>query len=126
MGGIVGKAGIFGFLENLRNFYERADIESENWRVFVAAWWEKFQDQEIGVSQLCDLLEDVDPPTSLGRGSERSQKSKLGHELKRARDRRFSIEIPPGDHAEVRLEPGKAYRRASQWRLVRSERGGDV
>ena len=46
------------FLENLAEFYESADAEGGAWRAFVAEWWQRHRDAEVGVA---DLYEIVDP-----------------------------------------------------------------
>ena len=40
VGGILEQAGIEGFLANRDELYRNVDTESEEWRAFVAAWWE--------------------------------------------------------------------------------------
>jgi len=90
LGGILGVARIQGFLGNLEDFYERADAEGQAWREFTAAWWERFGSEAQRVADLqalChedDLLADV-----RGDGTDRSQQTRLGQALLRARDRVF-------------------------------------
>jgi hypothetical protein len=107
MGGILKVAGIPAFLDNLPMFYERADAESEQWRAFVAAWWTRFGDEPVGVAKLYELVDDAG--IDLGKGSDRSQKTRLGNHLKRSRDRRYG---------DLRLESAGSANGAALWRLV--------
>ena len=98
MGGLLDVAGVAGFLDNRTNFYERADAESGAWRLFLGSWWDRHHDAEVGVSDLwrmlvpeSDQIEAVEPPCDLGRGSEKSQRTRLGIALARMVDRRFSV-----------------------------------
>ena len=52
MGGILENAGIEGFLGNLAEFYEVADVEGACWALFVEKWWEKFDQKAVGVGEL--------------------------------------------------------------------------
>ncbi len=111
VGGALRVAGIPGFLENTKDFYEESDAEGAAWRVFIAAWWEQFAGREVGVSDLWWLLSPefgdlIDLP--IGDGSERSQKSRLGHLLKEMRDRQFGA---------WRLVRGTEKRGTQRWRL---------
>jgi len=116
MGGILDAADIPGFLENLVDFYDQADVYGALWRAFVAAWWEKFQDQEVGVSDLF-VLADRDVSLDLGNGNERSQQTRLGLLLRQRRDRRYQIEV---DDQVVHLQIALAgtRQRANQWQLI--------
>lgn len=108
IGGILQHAGIAGFLENLMNFYEAADVEGETWRQMVEAWWEKFGSEKVGANQLFELALEIDS-LDLGKGGERSQKTTFGRRLAKQRDR-----VIGGRRI---VTAGKS-RRASQWMLV--------
>jgi hypothetical protein len=84
MAGILKTADIRGFLENLDEFYNASDAEGAVWTGFISAWAERFGEMEITSSDLFTVADSLD----LGTGSERSQKTKLGKILSRARDRR--------------------------------------
>ena len=108
IGGILEYAGISGFLANALEFYDTADIEGTIWRQFVNAWWEKFRDQPVKVSDLFPLAVELDG-FDLGKGAtERAQKTAFGMKLARQRDRIF------GDY---RIEAAGTYQRAQMWRL---------
>lgn len=102
IGGILAHAGVSGFLGNLEEFYEASDTEGETWRVFIKAWWWNFLDRAVGVADLFETAQDLDPPLPLGDGGERSQKTRLGKHLAGMRDRHFVVQLEDGEH-EFRL-----------------------
>jgi phage/plasmid primase-like uncharacterized protein len=89
IGGILEFSGITGFLKNASELYEASDAEAKIWRVFVAAWWERFAGKSIGVSELFGVATGLDEGFDLGDKSERSQKIRLGKLLGKMRDRQF-------------------------------------
>ncbi len=90
MGGILGVAGISGFLQDLDKVYETADAEGEIWREFVQAWWEGFRDEPQRVADLNTLCDEMGLMTSIRRdGVLPSQVTRLGQALQGARDRIF-------------------------------------
>jgi hypothetical protein len=116
MGGILAHAGVEGFLGNLPTFYERADREGEAWREFIRAWWLRFVDAEVGVAELFRILDSGEVELDLGTGSERSQKSRLGREIQRQRDRRFG---------DLTIEFSRSYQGVARYRLVKVGTGGE-
>ncbi|MGB9618777.1 MAG: toprim domain-containing protein, partial [Armatimonadota bacterium] len=108
VGGILQHAGIPGFLSNLLEFYEAADIEGAMWRQIVDAWWEKFGSEKVGVNDLFDLVSEIDT-IDLGKGGERSQKTVLGRRLGQQRDRVIG---------EYRIVSAGKCKRISQWMLA--------
>lgn len=114
IGGVLGVAGIPGFLGNLDDLYEASDAEGALWRDFVGAWWERFTDREIGVSDLYQLVQDRDIALPLGKGSEQSRRIRLGKQLAKMRDRVFQIEDGPS----VTLLAGSLRSNAKMWRLA--------
>ena len=92
IGGILEVAGVPGFLANRDRFYSRADRETEGWRGLIAAWWERYGSSAVGVKDLFVLLDEVEAPVPLGRGGDRSQRTRLGDALRGAVDRRFTID----------------------------------
>ena len=113
MGGILEIAGVEGFLANRERFYDRADREAAAWSTFIGAWLEKWGDADVGAKDLWELLEHVDPPSDLGRGNERSQRTRLGAVLASAVDRRYTI-----DGRQLRIASAGSRNRAAQYRLV--------
>lgn len=109
IGGILEVAGIKGFLGNLNDLYEKSDAEGAVWRGFVIAWWDKFESQEVGVSELFELAGALDEPPELGKGSEKSQRTRLGREMVKMRDRQFG---------DLRIVLAGERKRAKKWRLI--------
>lgn len=94
LGGVLKAAGIAGFLENLQELYKRADSETEEWRSFVAAWWQKHSDAPVKTGDLWPLVDEAGLMPSIFRtakedASERSLKTRLGAALAKQRDRRY-------------------------------------
>jgi 5S rRNA maturation endonuclease (ribonuclease M5) len=108
IGGILDVAGIPGFLGNLEEFYERADVEGAQWRTFVSTWWEEHQDAEIGVAELFDKADDI---FDLGAGNDKSRKTRMGKMLGSVEGRVFD---------NLRIERGSKKQRATLWRLHRT------
>ena len=89
-GGIFQVVGIPGFLENLQDMYQSVDTDGESWREFVAAWWEEYKSEPIKVIELNDLCDRVGLLVGVrGDGTFRSQETRLGHSLRKHRDRIF-------------------------------------
>jgi len=75
---------------HLEELYEAADAEGKEWREFIAAWWEKYQNLQVDVGQLLDLATQRELLGSVvGDKGQRSQRIRLGRALGAARDRRF-------------------------------------
>ncbi|MBZ5622141.1 MAG: hypothetical protein LAQ69_25945 [Acidobacteriia bacterium] len=90
VGGILGVAGIEGFLANLDQLYDQADQDGQKWREFTTAWWEAFGDTEKQVSDLNGFCEQRGLMLEIrGNGQPRSQQVRLGNALSRCRDRLF-------------------------------------
>lgn len=98
LGGILHVGGVVGFLANRTRFYARADVETTNWHSFLAAWWAGHGASPVAVKDLWPLIETeaVASPVDLGRGNERSQRTRLGMALRGIVGRRFAPEsLPP-------------------------------
>jgi hypothetical protein len=90
IGGILNIAGVSGFLANLDQLYEAADVEGQAWREFTATWWQAFRDLPKKVSELNQFCEERELMLRLrGDGSARSQQIRLGNALSSCRDRSF-------------------------------------
>jgi hypothetical protein len=128
-GGILGVAGVPGFLANLDEFYEDSDAEGAALREFIQAWWGRHNDHSVGVTDLYKLAENDATQISLGDGTERSQRIRLGKLLGQMRGRVYAIEVTDeldlegvntveGCHTlKVRVERGSKSRRAQNWHL---------
>ena len=117
IGGILNVGEIPGFLRNLSEFYEQADAESGMWGDFIARWWGKYGDAEVGTSDLYLLVapSNADPiDLGLGDGNERSQKTRMGKHLGKVRDRQFG---------EYRIVQSGKRQGAQFWRLVSTGTG---
>jgi hypothetical protein len=90
MGGVLKVAGIDGFLDNLAEFYATADVESAAKRGFLCAWLDRHDDSEVGTAELFPIA--ISSELNLGDKGDRSQKTRLGKELGRLRDMRFSLD----------------------------------
>ena len=108
MGGILGVAGIPGFLTNLHEFYDASDAEGAVLHRFVIAWWEAFQDQEVASSDLFPIAQEIDG-LDLGRGADHSQKIIFGKHLGRMRDRVIG---------NYRVVQGRIVHKTVTWRLL--------
>lgn len=113
MGGILGCAGISGFLGNIIEFYEKADAEGATFRQFVGIWWQRHGGSEVAVSELWTLVSEADIPLPIGDGNERSQRTRLGILLSKNRDRQFD---------GLRITEGEGRKGANTWKLVESDR----
>lgn len=136
MGGILGNAGIPGFLENMSEMQAGVSPKVQSWLAFLAAWWLNFREPWDGATAACpepdatkpvgakDLFSIADKAQlALGEGSERSQSIRLGNQLAASRDRVFSIDVSPDGAREpdlrtVRLELSGSAKRAAQYRLA--------
>jgi hypothetical protein len=114
VGGILGNAGIEGFLEDTEKLYEEADSEGQAWREFVTAWWALHGDAWVATADLLRLASERDLlGVVVGDKSERSRLIRLGRALSAARDRHFG---------GYRLDVGRnANTKAAQYRLLSAE-----
>jgi len=118
MGGILGNAGVPGFLEKLEDFYEQADTQGTSWRAFVLLWWERFADGDKGVADLWPLAQEAG--LDLGDGQERGARIRLGKLLMQNRDRVFELDSKNGP-IRLRCQRGRTVNRAALWSLDRLE-----
>lgn len=118
VGGILQAAGIGGFLANREELYRSVDAESEEWRAFVAAWWDEHGAAAVQVADLMPLVRDRDLIPSVFASArddagERALKTRLGRALSQRRDRSFGrfriVSLGRDAHFKValyRLEEG--------------------
>jgi hypothetical protein len=116
IGGILEAAGIGGFLENREELYARTDAETEEWRLFVGAWWEAHSETPVKARDLYALCRDRDLLPSIFAGakddaSDRALTTRLGLALRQRRDRCFGdlvVRSQTDSHQKAtmyRLEP---------------------
>ncbi|HPS02826.1 MAG TPA: hypothetical protein PLA90_14905, partial [Candidatus Sumerlaeota bacterium] len=94
LGGILGAAGIEGFLGSLEDLYAEADDDSLMWSEFISAWWETYGPKDIPVGDLARfcVAHDLMTPIVEGVGSvggPRAGTIRLGKALAQSRDRVF-------------------------------------
>jgi hypothetical protein len=118
MGGVLGVAGVKGFLGNLDDILAAADGEGLAWRAFVGVWWDRHGTAMVSTSDLLGAALVTDPPLPLGSGGDHSRRICLGKALGRMRDRVFRL-----DSATVRVEAVGIRHQAQRWRLVRIQDG---
>ena len=97
IGGILGAAGIDGFLGNLDEMYSAADTEAIEWEVFLAAWHRRHGEDPVTVATLAEQCGPRGPlhealpddlAEALGKSSA-SFKAKLGRALGKRAGTRF-------------------------------------
>lgn len=111
IGGILECARIPGFLGNLKEFYEEADAEGRDIRLFIQVWWENLKDQIVGVKELYKLIKDEEIPLYLGRAtSEQGERIYLGQRiLQKIKGRQFD---------EIRVESAGTHKHLQQYQLI--------
>ena len=108
IGGILEAADIPGFLANLHQFYEAADLEGAIWRTFVADWWASFSSKTVTVADLFSLARKNDDFELAGK-SDRAKKISFGKQLARQRDRVLG---------GYRIAQAGKVRHAATWKLI--------
>jgi hypothetical protein len=110
MGGILHIAGIEGFLDNLHDLYTEADTEGEEWRAFIAVWWEQLGTSEVGVSELFGYAEMLGLlGEQIGSGNDRASRTRFGSLLRSKTDRIY---------AGKRIQLCRTVQRLKKYRLV--------
>ena len=103
IGGILEVCGLPGFLENENELTTRDD-HALGWSALVAEWWSLHQTSLVSIDNLHEIIVrnaelEVAFSGTLGQGLDRSQKRKLGEELRRVEGRVFGswrVEIVVG------------------------------
>ena len=60
VGGMLGVAGVKGFLSNRDQLYDEADHETQEWRAFAEAWWKHCQDKPTTAKTLLEVATEND------------------------------------------------------------------
>jgi len=82
MAGVLGTAGVEGFLANYRDVYESVSQDVGDWLTFLEAWYEAHGGQPVLVKALLDLARQRELMGEvLGDGNDVSQRTKLGKAL---------------------------------------------
>jgi hypothetical protein len=113
VGGVLAVAGLDGFLTNADALYETADLEGQEHRAFIAAWWGAHGETKCTAAELVQL----EPlPSRVADGKDTGRTRRLGNLLASLRDRHFRV--PHGESTwAVRLEQAGDRDRAALWRL---------
>jgi hypothetical protein len=113
MGGVLGVAGIPGFLGNVSVVSETADPAEVAFRGLVELWWDRLETREAGVSDLWLMMSAFAPDLlialDLGDRNEAARKTQLGLRLNRYRDRVFD---------GLKLVLARQLQGANRWKLV--------
>ena len=120
VGGVLGVAGVDGFLGNLDRMYEQADMETPVWTSFLEAWRVHFGGQEVTAAAVIEAtagqapsqvrLRDTLPDEVADAKPERRSRA-LGTALAHREDRRYG---PSG----LRVVRAGTEQRAVRWRVV--------
>jgi putative DNA primase/helicase len=125
IGGILEAVGISGFLGNLTDFYESANIEEDARKAFIAAWLEKHEEEPKRTSDLFEIATSNEVLLPLGDSKNpKSQMTRLGLEIKKMQDQVFTIDCEEGVSKTVVVEKSKTkIQNCTSWKLsVRSTR----
>jgi len=88
MGGILGVAGVKGFLGNRDEMWDAADAEGQEWSALMGRWWQQHRELPVTAREVSTLLRDGLLLTHLWAGRpELSGLQRIGHALKAHRDR---------------------------------------
>ena len=119
IGGVLNFIRLPGFLGNLIDFYDSANIETESNKAFVAAWLKKHKEETVKTSELFDIATHGDVMLPLGDSkSERSQMTRLGLEIKKMQDQVFCIDCGDGILKTVVVEKAKKkIENCASWQL---------
>jgi putative DNA primase/helicase len=113
MGGILGIAGLPGFLTNMANFRDTADAEGVAIRGFLTAWWEKHESRRLPVATLYTLAKESD--LDIEGKTDRGSRTRLGKLLGALKDRRYRL----GDGVTVAVQYDGLVEGITHWKLVR-------
>lgn len=90
MGGILGVAGVSGFLEGRERLHAEADKETTEWAALCEAWWSTFSERPIAARELFDILKDRHLLLDVWGGrTQQGALQRIGHALGSRRDRVF-------------------------------------
>lgn len=114
MHGILGFAGIEGFLDNSRDLYEQLDPQRQAWLAFIAAWWRDSKDRPVTTADLYQIATASQLLDGLVSGDdELAKKSRLGWAMRQRVDQIF------GKHQIKRVAAGGSQK--PEYRLERVE-----
>lgn len=87
--GVLAYAGIGGFLENLVEMHQKADVDGKAWALFLETWYQKFGTEAFTIKQLLEKLDKdpgfadtlPDPMATWYQEQVKSLKNKIGKHL---------------------------------------------
>lgn len=98
LAGMLSTAGVAGFLDNLDELHDGADVETAGWLRLLSLWRDHFNDHPIRVAELADLIatagDGFEPPPSIAAAlgyarDSGTRNTRLAAKLKAIADRRF-------------------------------------
>jgi putative DNA primase/helicase len=114
LGGVLTVAGVDGFLGNLGEFYQDADLEGAEIRDFLAAWWTAHAEGRVTAADLVTLDALPGRVAEAGKGrDDRGRPRRLGNLLSGLRDRIYRLP----DGLTVRVEKAGEAQHLARWRL---------
>jgi putative DNA primase/helicase len=113
IGGVLAVAGLDGFLANAEDLYASADLEGQEHRAFISAWWAAHAETRCTAAELVQLEA---LPTHVVDGKDTGRTRRLGNLLAALRDRCFQV-LDGETRRTLRLEYAGDQRRAALWRL---------
>lgn len=88
IGGILGEAGVYGFLSDIRERRERPDREALEWRALCEAWWGRYGMRAVTAGDVLRVAQEGNLLADLWIGrSELAAQQRMGRELALRRDR---------------------------------------
>jgi putative DNA primase/helicase len=114
VGGVLAVAGFEGFLSNAEELYASADLDGQEHRAFIAAWWTAHGEARCTAAELVN----IEPlPSRVEDGKDTGRTRRLGNLLASLRDRHFSVLVGETSRS-VRLEhAGENRDGVALWRL---------
>jgi hypothetical protein len=109
MGGILGAAGVAGFLGNVDEQYREMNSSEADWHDFFAAWFAAYQERAVKPADLLNLAL-VNLPAALDGRDDRANLIRLGYALA---NRLHDVQ------GGLRLERAGEERRSKLYRLTR-------
>lgn len=120
LGGMLAVAGVDGFLGNLDEFYQDADLDGAEIREFLAAWWTAHGETRVTTADLITLDSLPGRVADPGKGREdRGRPRRLGNLLSGLRDRIYRLP----DGLSVRVEKAGEAQHLARWRLKATGEG---
>ncbi len=112
VGGILDSIGMGGFLQNMDDLYDDADVDKMDWRNLVKEWWSLYKDEDKKAAELVTLCRRMNLfGDQLGEGQGRVVSNKMVSLLKSSRDKivgQWQIHInKDGTYKLVRIKEDK-------------------